>query len=96
MQLQMNKELLIENLEKKNNIILYFNSGGCGPCMQAKPLVQKIAESKKGYVYSDVVEGSEGSSILENFCGVEFYPTLIIIENSKIKRYVGINEIKTL
>jgi thiol-disulfide isomerase/thioredoxin len=92
----MNKELLIENLEKKNNIILYFNSGGCGPCMQAKPLVQKIAESKKEYVYSDVTEGSEGSSELEKFCGVEFYPTLVIIENDKVNRYVGINEIKTL
>ena len=43
----MNKELLIENLEKKNNVILYFNSGGCGPCIQAKPLVNKIVESNK-------------------------------------------------
>jgi hypothetical protein len=92
----MNKELLIENLEKKNNVILYFNSGGCGPCMQAKPLVNKIVESKKEFVYSDVLEGSEGSSTLEKFCGVEFYPTLIIIENNQINRYVGINEIKTL
>jgi len=47
----MNKQLLIENLEKKNNLILYFNSGGCGPCTQAKPFVTKIAESKKGYLY---------------------------------------------
>lgn len=92
----MNKQLLIENLEKKSNIILYFNSGGCGPCTQAKPLVTKIAESKKGYLYSDVKEGSEGSQELEKFCGVEFYPTLVIIENSQVKRYVGINEIKTL
>lgn len=92
----MNKQLLIENLEKKNNLILYFNSGGCGPCMQAKPLVQKIAESKKGYVYADITEGSEGSNELEKFCDVEFYPTLVIIENNKVNRYVGINEIKTL
>ncbi len=92
----MNKQLLIENLEKKNNLILYFNSGGCGPCTQAKPLVTKIAESKKGYLYSDIKEGSENSQELEKFCGVEFYPTLVIIENNQVKRYVGINEIKTL
>ena len=92
----MNKQLLIENLEKKNNIILYFNSGGCGPCMQAKPLVQKIVETKTGYIYADVTEGSKGSGELENFCGVEFYPTLVIIENNQVNRYVGINEIKTL
>ena len=92
----MNKQLLIENLEKKNNIILYFNSGGCGPCMQAKPLVQKIVETTTGYVYADVAEGSKGSNELEKFCGVEFYPTLVVIENNQVNRYVGINEIKTL
>ena len=92
----MNKQLLIENLENKNNIILNFNSGGCGPCMQAKPLVNKIVESKKGYVYADVTEGSKGSDELEKFCNVEFYPTLVIIENNQVNRYVGINEIKTL
>lgn len=92
----MNKQLLIENLEKKNNVILYFNSGGCGPCMQAKPLVQKIAESKKGYLYADVTEGSQNSNELEKFCGIEFYPTLVIIEDNQVNRYVGINEIKTL
>jgi len=92
----MNKQLLIENLEEKNNVILYFNSGGCGPCMQAKPLIQKIVEYKKDYVYADVTEGSKGSDELEKFCGVEFYPTLVIIENNQVNRYVGINEIKTL
>jgi len=92
----MNKQLLIENLEKKNNLILYFNSGGCGPCMQAKPLVKKITESKPDYLFADVKEGSEGSNELEKFCNVEFYPTLVIIENNQVNRYVGINEIKTL
>ena len=92
----MNKQLLIENLEKKNNVILYFNSGGCGPCIQAQPLVQKIVESKKGYVYENITEGSNGSNELEKFCGVEFYPTLVIIEDNQVNRYVGINEIKTL
>jgi len=92
----MNKKLLIENLENKNNIILYFNSGGCGPCTQAKPLVEEIAKSKPNYIFANVLEGSEYSSELEKFCNVEFYPTLVIIENNQVNRYVGINEIKTL
>ena len=92
----MNKELLIENLEKKNNIILYFNSKGCGPCKQAKPIVKKIVESRKAHFYSDVVEGDTHSQALEQFCKVEFYPTLVIIENNEINRYVGLNQIKTL
>ena len=92
----MNKQLLLENLDQNKNIILYFNSGGCGPCTQAKPLVAKIAESKKGYTYANITEGSEGSDELGKFCGVEFYPTLVIIENNQVKRYVGLNEIKTL
>jgi thiol-disulfide isomerase/thioredoxin len=92
----MNKQQLLENLDKNNNIILYFNSGGCGPCTQAKPLVAKIAESKKGYSYADIKEGSIESEELGKFCGVEFYPTLVIIENNKVNRYVGLTEIKTL
>ncbi len=55
-----------------------------------------IEESKSGETTLEVVEGSEGSDTLEKFCGVEFYPTLIIIEDNQINRYVGINEIKTL
>jgi thiol-disulfide isomerase/thioredoxin len=92
----MNKKLLLENLDKNNNIILYFNSGGCGPCKQATPFVNKIAESKKGYTYANIAEGSEDANELGKFCGVEFYPTLVIIENNQVKRYVGLNEIKTL
>ena len=42
-------EFNIENIEKQNKIILYFNSGGCGPCMQAKPLVKKIEGEKISY-----------------------------------------------
>ena len=84
------------NLEKKNNIILYFNSKGCGPCKQAKPIVKKIVESRKAHFYSDVVEGDTHSQALEQFCKVEFYPTLVIIENNEINRYVGLNQIKTL
>jgi len=47
-------------------------------------------------VYADITEGSKGSDELEKFCGVEFYPTLVVIENNQVNRYVGINEIKTL
>ena len=92
----MNKQQLLENIDKKNNIILYFNSGGCGPCKQAKPLVAKITESKKGYAYADNKEGTPESEELGKFCSVEFYPTLVIIEDNQVKRYVGLNEIKTL
>jgi thiol-disulfide isomerase/thioredoxin len=92
----MNKKLLLENLDKNNNVILYFNSGGCGSCKQAKPFVTKIAESKKGYTYASITEGDESSDELGKFCGIEFYPTLVIIENNTVNRYVGLSEIKTL
>jgi hypothetical protein len=92
----MNKQQLLENIDQNNNIILYFNSGGCRSCIKAKPLVAKIAESKKGYAYADIKEGSPESEELGKFCSVEFYPTLVIIENNQVKRYVGLNEIKTL
>ena len=45
----------------------------------------------------DVVEGTPDSEYLEKFCGIEFYPTLILLESSgALKRYVGKNQIKSI
>ena len=41
----MNKKLLVENLENKQNIILFFSSTHCGACQTAKPIVEKIVKS---------------------------------------------------
>ena len=45
----------------------------------------------------NVTEGDPDSEYLEKFCGIEFYPTLILLESSgTLKRYVGKNQIKSI
>jgi hypothetical protein len=45
----------------------------------------------------NIVEGAPDSEYLEKFCGIEFYPTLILLESSgTLKRYVGKNQIKSI
>jgi thiol-disulfide isomerase/thioredoxin len=93
----MNKKLLLETwAENKQNVMLFFSSKGCGACKEVKPLVEQFAKSKKKFVYSNIVEGNEGASDLENFCKIEFYPTLLILEGAEIKKYVGAKQIKSI
>ena len=93
----MNKQLLIEALDNKKDVIFFFNSNSCGACSEIKPLVEQFAKSKTKSVFMDVVEGTLDSEYLEKFCGIEFYPTLILLESSGVlKRYVGKNQIKNI
>lgn len=95
--LSMNKKLLLENwVEKKQTVMLFFSSEGCGVCKEVKPLVEQFAKSKTKFIFSNIVEGDEDASNLEKFCGIEFYPTLLILEGAEIKKYVGAKQIKSI
>jgi thiol-disulfide isomerase/thioredoxin len=92
----MNKKTLIENLEKRKDIMLFFSSDSCGACQEVKPLIEAFAKQNSKFVYSNVTEGSEDSDKMEKFCSIEFYPTLIMLEGTEVKRYVGKNQIKSI
>ena len=93
----MNKQLLIEALDNKKDVIFFFNSNSCGACSDIKPLVEEFAKNKTKSLFMDVVEGTPDSEYLEKYCGIEFYPTLILLESSGVlKRYVGKNQIKSI
>lgn len=93
----MNKQLLIEALDNKKDVIFFFNSDSCGACSEVKPLVEQFAKSKNKSLFMDIVEGTPDSEYLEKFCSIEFYPTLILLESSgTLKRYVGKNQIKSI
>jgi thiol-disulfide isomerase/thioredoxin len=92
----MNKKLLIENLEKHKNVILFFSSNRCGACQEVKPLIEQFIKQNTKFIYSNITEESEDSEQIEKFCKVEFYPTLIMLEGTKVIRYVGKNQIKTI
>ena len=93
----MNKQLLIEALDNKKDVIFFFNSNSCGACSEVKPLIEQFAKTKNKSLYMNVTEGDPDSEYLEKFCNVEFYPTLILLESSgTFKRYVGKNQIKSI
>ena len=92
----MNKQLLIEALDNKKDVIFFFNSDSCGACSEVKPLVEQFAKNKSKSLFMDVKEGTPNSEYLEKICGVEFYPTLILLDSSgTLKRYVGKNQIQS-
>lgn len=92
----MNKKTLIENLEKHKSILLFFSSNSCGACQDVKPLIEQFVKENPKFTYSNITEESKDSEQMETFCKVEFYPTLILLEGTEIKRYVGKNQIKTI
>ena len=93
----MNKQLLIEALDNKKDLIFFFNSNICCACSEIKPLVEQFAKTKNKSLYMNITEGTPDSEYLEKFCGVEFYPTLIFLDSSgTLKRYVGKNQIKNI
>ena len=92
----MNKKLLIENLENHKSILLFFSSDSCGACQEIKPLIEQFDKQNTKFIYSNINEESKDSEQMEKFCKVEFYPTLILLEGTEVKRYVGKNQIKTI
>ena len=93
----MNKQLLIEALDNKKDVIFFFNSKSCKACSEVKPLIEQFAKVKNKSLFVNVTEGSPDSEYLEKFCNIEFYPTLILLDPSgALKRYVGKNQIKSI
>ena len=93
----MNKQLLIEALDNKKDVIFFFNSKSCKACSEVKPLIEQFAKVKNKSLFVNVTEGSPDSEYLEKFCNIEFYPTLILLDSSgALKRYVGKNQIKSI
>ena len=52
----MNKQLLIEALDNKKDVIFFFNSTSCKSCSEVKPLVEQFAKTKNKSLFMDVVE----------------------------------------
>ena len=93
----MNKQLLIEALDNKKDVIFFFNSTNCKACSEVKPLIEQFIKTKNKSLFVNVTEGTPDSEYLEKFCNIEFYPTLILLDSSgTLKRYVGKNQIKNI
>lgn len=71
------KEEVIKALKSPTKNYLFFHSNGCGPCKIALPKVTEFAQNKKN-VFS-ILENNNAQ--LQKYLGVEFFPTLIVVEN---------------
>ena len=79
-----------ENLLKEKNIFyLYFYSPTCDACKVIKPQLKVIKDS------IHPIEGDKFDNIADAF-EIEYYPTLVRMQNKKGTLYEGQNTIESL
>jgi thioredoxin-like negative regulator of GroEL len=91
----MDKVLLKESINNKDNLLLYFKADWCGSCKESNQYIKKISESKKDFKLHEI-ESDEDRDDIGALFKVEFLPTLIIINETGYKKYVGTKKIKDL
>lgn len=71
--------------------ILYFYKNGCGPCDEVKPLINKLAESKK----IDFININEQDTLADKL-NIMYTPTIAVIdsETKSMVKYEGSKKIK--
>jgi thiol-disulfide isomerase/thioredoxin len=80
----MNKQILTEILESKDNSVFFFKADWCGHCKEVFPTIKKYC-TKNSLPLHEINDDEEINSVFK----VEFYPTLIILNEGKLLKYVG-------
>jgi thioredoxin 1 len=73
---------LTEAFKDGKPIFLKFSATWCGPCKQAIPVVEKLAEENPTLKFYDI-DVDEMSDVAERY-EVELMPTFIVAKNDKI------------
>lgn len=70
--------------------IIKFSTSNCGPCLQLKPIFEKVKQSTPGILFQEVDCGV--NSELPRSLGIRGVPTLILFDENgtEIKRNVGL------
>lgn len=92
----MNKQLLKESINNKDNLILYFTKQGCYHCNNILPVIEEIKQSKPNYIYHKLNHEDDETKLIESFCNVDCFPTLIIINEGKYQKFIGSKNIKNI
>lgn len=89
-----------EEVLKSNKLVLIdFYADWCGPCRMMAPIIDQIAEEMSDKIKVGKVNVDENQELAMKY-GVMSIPTIVIIENGKVKNtLVGVrdkNEIKEI
>ena len=84
-------ERLIENIKNNKKSIIYFYSKSCRHCKELKPKINILeAKNKENYFSINIYEDEKISDSFK----IEYVPTLVIVENKKITKLEGYEEIE--
>ena len=88
-----------EVLKSDKTVLIDFYADWCGPCRMMSPIVNQIAEEMSDKIKVGKVNVDENQELAMEY-GVMSIPTIVIIENGKVKNtLVGVrdkNEIKEM
>ena len=71
-------------LNQKGVVVVDFWAPWCGPCRMVSPIVDQIAEESDGSFKVGKVNVDEQPELASQF-GVMSIPTLLVLENGKVK-----------
>ena len=88
-----------EVLKSNKPVLIDFYADWCGPCRMMSPIIDQIAEEMSDKIKVGKVNVDENQELAMEY-GVMSIPTMVIIENGKVKNsLVGVrdkNEIKEM
>lgn len=88
-----------EVLKSDKPVVIDFYADWCGPCRMMSPIVDEIAEEMAGEIKVGKVNVDDNQELAMEY-GVMSIPTIVIMENGKVKNtLVGVrdkNEIKEM
>ena len=88
-----------EVLKSNKPVLIDFYADWCGPCRMMTPIIDQIAEEMSDKIKVGKVNVDENQELAMEY-GVMSIPTIVIIENSKVKNtLVGVrdkNDIKEM
>ena len=73
-----------EVLKSDKPVVLDFYADWCGPCRMMNPIIDEIAEEMEGKIKVGKVNADENKGLVMEY-NVISIPTIIIIENGKVK-----------
>ena len=81
-----------EVLKSNKPVLIDFYADWCGPCRMMAPIIDQIAEEMSDKIKVGKVNVDENQELAMEY-GVMSIPTIVIIENSKVKNtLVGVRD----